>query len=206
MLRNLRKPLAERARDVAEDCFKDQNIKLAMKSLKKAKKFDPQLPNIEEYMTAYKVHKLAAKESTWYKLLAINDPEVDASVIRNQYKRLELMLHPDKNPSVAADGAFKLIQSAADVLTNPEKREAYNRQLTCNHDQKISRYGVHEEFKFNVRVSTENRDGNRRIVITRKQGKDEHVRALEFDAAKYSRVTLGCGFAAGLLLVMYLFN
>ncbi|KAJ4705114.1 DnaJ domain containing protein [Melia azedarach] len=130
MLTNLVKLAAEKAREAAEEYYKLQNIDMAIKSLQAAKDFNPRLPNIEEYFTAYKVHELAAKKSTWYELLAITDPEVDTSIIRKHYKRLALMLHPDKNPSVAADSAFKLIQSALDVLTNPEKREAYDSQLS----------------------------------------------------------------------------
>ncbi|KAJ4705115.1 DnaJ domain containing protein [Melia azedarach] len=161
MLTNLVKLAAEKARDAAEEYFKLQNIDTAIKSLQAAKDFNPHLPNIEEYF-AYKVHELAAKKSTWYELLAITDPEVDTTIIRKQYKRLALMLHPDKNPSVAADGAFKLIQSALDVLTNPEKREAYDSQFsskkaktadsswsrprssTTDDDQQFSRDGSHK--------------------------------------------------------------
>ncbi|KAJ4703215.1 DnaJ domain [Melia azedarach] len=123
MLTNLVKLAAEKAKGAAEEYFKLQNVDMAIKSLQAAKDFSPRLPNIEEYF-AYKVHELAAKKSTWYEILAITDPEVDTSVIRKQYKRLALMLHPDKNPSVAADGAFKLIQSALDILRIPEKRDA----------------------------------------------------------------------------------
>ncbi|KAJ4708916.1 DnaJ [Melia azedarach] len=162
MLTNLVKLAAEKARDAAEEFYKLRNIDMAIKSLQAAKDFNPHLPNIEEYFTAYKVHELAAKKSTWYELLAITDPEVDTSIIRRQYKRLALMLHPDKNPSVAADGAFKLIQSALDVLTNPEKREVYNNQFcskkaktadsswsrprspTTDDDQQFSRDGSHK--------------------------------------------------------------
>ncbi|KAJ4708915.1 DnaJ domain [Melia azedarach] len=162
MLTNLVNLAAEKARDAAEEYYKLQNIDMAIKSLQAAKDFNPRLPNIEEYFTAYKVHELAAKKSTWYEFLAITDPEVDTSIIRRQYKRLALMLHPDKNPSVAADGAFKLIQSALDVLTNPEKREAYDSQFsskkaktadsswsqprspTTNDDEQFSRDGSHK--------------------------------------------------------------
>lgn len=75
-------------------------------------------------------------KSTRYDILAITDPEVDNITIKKQYKRLALMLHPEKNPSVAAEGAFKVVQSARDVLTNPEKREAYYCRSFCSKKSK----------------------------------------------------------------------
>ncbi|KAJ4723105.1 DnaJ domain [Melia azedarach] len=205
---------------------------MAIKSLQAAKDFNPHLPNIKEYFTAYKVHQLAAKKPTsWYELLAITDPETDTSVIRKHYKRLALMLHPDKNPSVAADCAFKLIQSALDVLTNPEKREAYDSRFSSSKgktaDSSWSRpwppaadddqqFSLDSQFSskkaktadsrwsrpqpptdddassrykrtnpprkyyscnksYNVRVEVNDRDGGRKIVITRNDTDDEDV-------------------------------
>ncbi|KAJ4723159.1 DnaJ domain [Melia azedarach] len=164
--------------------------------------FNPHLPNIEEYFTAYKVHQLAAKKPTsWYELLAITDPETDTSVIRKHYKRLALMLHPDKNPSVAADCAFKLIQSALDVLTNPEKREAYDSRFSSSKgktadsswsrpqpqpptaDDASSGYKrtnpprnyYSSNKSYNVRVEINDRDGGRKIVISCNDRDDEDV-------------------------------
>ncbi|KAJ0098675.1 hypothetical protein Patl1_21273 [Pistacia atlantica] len=51
-------------------------------------------------------------------------------MIKKQYKRMALVLHPDKYHSVAAEGAFKLIQSAFQVLTVPEKRQSYDSSLS----------------------------------------------------------------------------
>lgn len=45
---------------------------------------------------------------------------------------MALMLHPDKNSFVAADGAFKIIRSANDVLTDPGKRKAYDNRIRLN--------------------------------------------------------------------------
>ncbi|KAJ0042667.1 hypothetical protein Pint_18589 [Pistacia integerrima] len=50
-------------------------------------------------------------------------------MIKKQYKRMALMLHPDKNHSVAAEEAFKVIQSAFQVLIVPQKRQSYDSSL-----------------------------------------------------------------------------
>lgn len=132
MLKNLVKLAAEKARDAAEEYFKLQNIDMAIRTLKAAKEFNPDLPNIDDYFTAYRVHQLSETKSTLYKILVITDPQVDISVIKKQFKKMALMLHPDKNSSVAADGAFKLIRSANDVLRDPEKRKAYDNRIRLN--------------------------------------------------------------------------
>ncbi|KAJ4703207.1 DnaJ domain [Melia azedarach] len=120
------------------------------------------------------------------------------------------MLHPDKNPSVAADGAFKLIRSAHDILTNPEKRKAYDGRFSrkkaknavssgsrtpTTDDKKFSRDGSHKATNassgftktkppgncssrrktYSARVVTCDRDGRRKIIITR-NCKDKEVR------------------------------
>lgn len=127
---------AGKARDAAEEYLKLQNVDMAIKQLKAAKDFNGNLPNLDDYFTAYRVHQIPEMKSTRYDILAITDPEVDNITIKKQYKRLALMLHPEKNPSIAAEGAFQIVQSARDVLTNPEKREAYYRRSFCSKKSK----------------------------------------------------------------------
>ncbi|KDP36413.1 hypothetical protein JCGZ_08682 [Jatropha curcas] len=128
---DMTKVAAEKARDMADEFFKLQNIDMAIKHLMAAKYFNPELPHIDDYFTAYRVHQLAAnKKNCWYEILAIKDFNVDADTIKNHYRRMALMVHPDKNPSVAAEGAFKLIKSALDVLGNPVRRKAYDATIS----------------------------------------------------------------------------
>ncbi|KAJ1394601.1 hypothetical protein SESBI_34061 [Sesbania bispinosa] len=45
---------------------------------------------------------------------------------RKQYRKLALTLHPDKNKSLGAEGAFKLVSEAWSLLSDKVKRLAYN--------------------------------------------------------------------------------
>lgn len=47
-------------------------------------------------------------------------------IIKLQYQKLTVLLHPSANNSIAADGPYNLINGAWDVLSEPKKRTTYN--------------------------------------------------------------------------------
>jgi molecular chaperone DnaJ len=63
----------------------------------------------------------------YYDVLGL-PPGVDAKQIKQAYRKLALELHPDRNPdNPEAAERFKEAAEAYDVLSNPEKREIYDR-------------------------------------------------------------------------------
>ena len=67
-----------------------------------------------------------AKED-YYTTLGI-DRDADASEIKKSYRKLAMKYHPDKNPGdEAAEKKFKELNEANDVLSDDEKRAAYDR-------------------------------------------------------------------------------
>ncbi|KAL0321534.1 UNVERIFIED_CONTAM: Chaperone protein DnaJ [Sesamum calycinum] len=66
------------------------------------------LTTVDVYVSAE--NKISG-EIDWYGVLGVS-PSSDDETIRKQYRKLALMLHPDKNKSVGSDGAFKLISEA----------------------------------------------------------------------------------------------
>ncbi|KAI3910654.1 hypothetical protein MKW92_025309 [Papaver armeniacum] len=65
------------------------------------------------------------KVPDWYTMLEIFDDSADTDTIKKQYKRMALLVHPDKNGSIAAESAFKLIQDANEILSDPITRMGF---------------------------------------------------------------------------------
>ncbi|CAN6345151.1 unnamed protein product [Urochloa humidicola] len=98
----------------------------------------PGLYGAEQALAAYDVHAAAAAGAglglgalpSWYAVLFLPMPHpllqpsgsgggggaVTHDDVKRQHRRLCLLVHPDKNPSAAADGAFKLVQAAYAAL------------------------------------------------------------------------------------------
>ncbi|XP_021897210.1 dnaJ homolog 1, mitochondrial-like [Carica papaya] len=121
--------------DDAEEKFRNNDIRGAARLAFNAKKLDS---TFASYHTAYLIH-LAAKrtlnngEVDHYAILGVeNLLSADKQTIKNQYKKIALSVHPDKNKSVAANGAFNIISAAMEVLSDCSKRKAFDsRRAAC---------------------------------------------------------------------------
>jgi DnaJ-class molecular chaperone len=68
--------------------------------------------------------------SDYYKILGV-DREADDEIIKAVYRKLALRYHPDVAPSASDAQRFLKIQEAYDVLSDPEKRRAYDASLAA---------------------------------------------------------------------------
>jgi curved DNA-binding protein CbpA len=120
---------AYRAKEIAEKKFMAQDLSGAKKFAVKAQQLYPSLEGLPQMMAVLEVHMAAEKkingQNDWYGILQV-DLVADEALIKKQYRKLALMLHPDKNKSVGAEGAFKLIGEAWGVLSDKVKRSAYD--------------------------------------------------------------------------------
>lgn len=62
----------------------------------------------------------------YYELLEVS-PDASGDDIKRAYRRLARQLHPDTNPDPTASDRFKQIAQAYEVLSDPEKRQRYDR-------------------------------------------------------------------------------
>lgn len=122
---------ATRAKEIAEKKFIARDIAGAKKLALKAQNLFPGLNGLPQMLLTLDVHISAENktngEADWYGILGVN-PLADDDTVRKQYRKLALMLHPDKNKSIGADGAFKLISEAWSLLSDKTKRIAFDQK------------------------------------------------------------------------------
>ncbi|KAK9151294.1 hypothetical protein Syun_009603 [Stephania yunnanensis] len=120
---------AFRAKEVAEKKFAKKDLVGARKYAIKAHALYPELDGISQMLATFEVYAASMVpingEVDFYAVLGLNQ-FADEEMIKKQYKKLALILHPDKNKTVGADGAFKLVSEAWSLLSDREKKIAYD--------------------------------------------------------------------------------
>ncbi|XP_010240875.1 PREDICTED: uncharacterized protein LOC104585627 [Nelumbo nucifera] len=121
---------AIRAKVIAEKKMQTKDFMGARKIALRAQQLYPDLENISQLLTVCEVHcsaeqRIFGSEMDWYAILQVEQTADEAS-IKKQYRKLALLLHPDKNKFSGAEAAFKLIGEAQRVLSDQAKRSAYD--------------------------------------------------------------------------------
>ncbi|KAL6880347.1 hypothetical protein ACP4OV_011912 [Aristida adscensionis] len=120
---------AQRAKDIAEKKFAAKDLKGAKKFALKAQSLFPGLEGISQMNATFDVYLASevkdSNDKDWYSILSVHT-SADEETIKKHYRKLVLQLHPDKNKSVGAEGAFQMVQEAYTVLSDKAKRAAYD--------------------------------------------------------------------------------
>ncbi|KAK6123743.1 hypothetical protein DH2020_042515 [Rehmannia glutinosa] len=134
---------AIRAKELSEKLL-ERDIKGAKKFAAKAQCLYPILDGLSQFLEIIDVYVAHEKkingEADYYGIFGV-DPFADVEILRKKYKRMALSLHPDKNKSVGADGAFKILSEAWSVLSDNEKRTAYNMKLNILASNQTGSFG-----------------------------------------------------------------
>lgn len=132
------KPEPQRLRELAETKFRDSNLKSALKYAKRAHRLDPNLDGAAEILTSFQILRVAVDSpNDWYRILQV-EPFAHINTIKKQYKKLALLLHPDKNPYSGSENAFKLVDEAFRFLSDKVRRKEYDLKLRIRiQDEKI---------------------------------------------------------------------
>ncbi|KAJ7943883.1 DnaJ domain containing protein [Quillaja saponaria] len=145
---------ALRLKALAETKYNNSNLKAALKYAKRAQGLAPNLDGISEMVTSLKILRISSKSPTpdWYKVLQV-EPFAHINIIKKQYKKLALILHPDKNPYVGSEEAFKIVGEAFRFLSDKIRRKEYDMKLRIQIQEETT-VGVTEAETFWTACST----------------------------------------------------
>ncbi|KAL1560953.1 hypothetical protein AAHA92_11103 [Salvia divinorum] len=126
---------AIRAKTLAEKQFLEKNFVGAQKYAARAQTLCKELDGISQMVATFGVYKAseatANGELDFYSILGV-DPSVEKSKLKKQYKKMAVTLHPDKNKTVGADGAFRLVSEAWTLLSDSAQRSAYDQRRSLS--------------------------------------------------------------------------
>ncbi|XP_076886308.1 uncharacterized protein LOC143536135 [Bidens hawaiensis] len=137
---------AVKAKQSAEKLFAVKDFMGAKQYALKAQSICPQLEGVSQMVTAFEVLSTLQNrvngEVDLYSVLGVH-ASAERSVLKKQYKKLAVVLHPDDNRTVGAAEAFKLVSDAWSVLSDRSKRYCYdvkrNSQFLVTGSQSVGR-------------------------------------------------------------------
>lgn len=88
-----------------------------------------QILAVAEVLVAADNKRLTNNQPDWYSILQIPHRSDDSDLIKKQYRRLALLLHPDKNKFPFSDSAFRLVADSWAVLSDPAKKSLYDTEF-----------------------------------------------------------------------------
>ncbi|KAJ8564426.1 hypothetical protein K7X08_000886 [Anisodus acutangulus] len=122
---------ALQAKANAERKFAERDFLSAKNNALRAQMLCPHLEGISQMVATFGVHSAAEMkvngEYDFYTILGM-DTSANRAKLKKQFKRMAVLLHPDKNKNVGADGAFRLVSEAWTVLSDRAKRSAYDQR------------------------------------------------------------------------------
>ncbi|OAY58045.1 uncharacterized protein LOC110610094 [Manihot esculenta] len=152
MNENSNKAEAERLLGIAEKLLQSRDFNGTRDFAVLAQETESLLDGSDQILAVADVLLSAEKRinnhNDWYAILQIDRRSDDQELLKKQYRRLALLLHPDKNKFPFADQAFKLVADAWAVLSDPAKKSLYDNELNL-----FSRIDLSNSEKLPVRRS-----------------------------------------------------
>ncbi|KAJ6685666.1 CHAPERONE DNAJ-DOMAIN SUPERFAMILY PROTEIN [Salix purpurea] len=125
---------AERLLGIAEKLLQSRDLNGTKDFAVLAQETEPLLEGTDQILAVADVLLSAEKHVNdhhdWYSILQITRKTDDSLLIKKQYHRLALLLHPDKNKYPFADQAFNLVADAWAVLSDTGKKTLYDKELS----------------------------------------------------------------------------
>ncbi|KAL2242192.1 uncharacterized protein LOC105159039 [Sesamum indicum] len=128
---------AERLLGIAEKLLRNKDFSGCRDFAILAQETEPLLEGCDQILAVAEVllaadnKRLANNQPDWYSVLQVPQRTDEAELIKKQYRRLALLLHPDKNKFPFSDSAFRLVADSWAVLSDPAKKTAYDNEVVA---------------------------------------------------------------------------
>ncbi|XP_030542752.1 chaperone protein DnaJ-like [Rhodamnia argentea] len=132
-MQNPNRTEAERLLGVAEKLLLSRDLSGSKDFAVLAQETEPLLEGSDQILAIVEVllatEKRVNNHHDWYAILQIGPRSDEHDLIKRQYRRLALLLHPDKNKYPYADQAFRFVAGAWAVLSDPGKKSLYDKEF-----------------------------------------------------------------------------
>ncbi|CAH8326655.1 unnamed protein product [Eruca vesicaria subsp. sativa] len=119
---------ALRVKQIAERRFAEKDFTGARSYALKARSLFPDLEGLTQMVATFEVYLASQCRSggqiDYYAVLGLK-PSAGKRDVKKQYKKMAVLLHPDKNKCIGADGAFHLISEAWKFLSNEFNKSTF---------------------------------------------------------------------------------
>nr|XP_043617062.1 uncharacterized protein LOC122588909 [Erigeron canadensis] len=124
---------AERLLGIAEKLLQGKDLNGCRDFALLAQETEPLLDGSDQILAVVDVllasDKRVNNKPDWYAILQLDSRRNDDELIKKQYRKLALLLHPDKNKYPYADSAFRLVADAWAVLSDSVRKSGYDNEL-----------------------------------------------------------------------------
>nr|GLL23807.1 uncharacterized protein LOC109190627 [Ipomoea trifida] len=120
---------------IAEKLLNNRDLVGCKSFATRARDSDPSLVQAEQILAIADTliageKRINNQHIDWYGILQVAPNQShDSEFIANQYRRLALLLNPQKNTLSFADQAFRLVVDAWSLLSNPFRKSLYDKEL-----------------------------------------------------------------------------
>ncbi|GAB2271436.1 hypothetical protein Dimus_006273 [Dionaea muscipula] len=125
---------AERLLGIAEKLLHNRDLTGSREFAVLAQETEPLLEGSDQILAISDVliagDRRVNNQFDWYSIIGVERRSDNPDLIKKSYRRLALLLHPDKNKFPLSDAAFKLVADAWAVLSDPLKKSRYDAELT----------------------------------------------------------------------------
>ncbi|XP_022940936.1 uncharacterized protein LOC111446372 [Cucurbita moschata] len=151
-MENSNRAEAERLLGIAEKLLQNRDFTGSKDFAILAQETEPLLDGSDQILAVVDVllasEKRINNHNDWYSILQVERRSDDSDLIKKQYRKLALLLHPDKNKFPYADQAFKLVADSWAVLSDHSKKSLYDDELNL-----FDKMDLSEQNKLPVRRS-----------------------------------------------------